>query len=301
MYYSESSILNRILSFLDGQSAALPVLRTDLETIITFSSALDEMYTAVRISLNNINMKLKTKKENFLRNVEDVHGKLESEMASLRSKKTAWEMEKAKFENIHTFPSTVKLNVGGHKHCVLLSTLRKYPDTMLGAMFSGRHTLIPDTDGSYYIDRDGTHFRYILNLLRSPDTFKVALALPPDVREELKCECDYYGLNDLMFPFAKLSPFVSHDSSFQKVEITQNEDGLFCTKGIPLEICKWCGSADYSNTDERIEEQLPFDACIPEFTSFIEKKGGKIARSQPVLIGYCSYCKQPGFNRNQVK
>jgi hypothetical protein len=33
-------------------------------------------------------------------------------------------------------------------------------------MFSGRHQLKTESDGSHFIDRDGTHFRYILNYLR---------------------------------------------------------------------------------------------------------------------------------------
>ena len=37
---------------------------------------------------------------------------------------------------------------------------------MLAVMFSGRHQLKRESDGSYFIDRDGTHFRYILNYLR---------------------------------------------------------------------------------------------------------------------------------------
>ena len=39
-------------------------------------------------------------------------------------------------------------------------------DSKLSAMFS-EHTLEQCEDGSYFIDRDGTHFRYILNYLRN--------------------------------------------------------------------------------------------------------------------------------------
>ena len=45
-------------------------------------------------------------------------------------------------------------------------TLTKEPDSMLLAMFSGRHALRQDDDGTYFIDRDATHFCYILNYLR---------------------------------------------------------------------------------------------------------------------------------------
>lgn len=33
---------------------------------------------------------------------------------------------------------------------------------MLAAMFSGRYPVPKDQDGYVFIDRDGTHFRYIL-------------------------------------------------------------------------------------------------------------------------------------------
>lgn len=37
---------------------------------------------------------------------------------------------------------------------------------MLAAMFSGRHDLDTDSEGRYFIDRDGTYFKHILNYLR---------------------------------------------------------------------------------------------------------------------------------------
>ena len=42
---------------------------------------------------------------------------------------------------------------------------------MLAAMFSGRHLTAIDEDGRYFIDRDGTHFRHILNFLRDGETY----------------------------------------------------------------------------------------------------------------------------------
>ena len=40
-------------------------------------------------------------------------------------------------------------------------------------MFSGKFDIKPSEDGSFFIDRDGTHFRFILNYLR---TGKLTLA-----------------------------------------------------------------------------------------------------------------------------
>ena len=70
------------------------------------------------------------------------------------------------------FPKIVRLSVGGVHFATSIDTLtRGDPDSMLAAMFSGRHNVQKDEDGRYFIDRDGTHFRYILNYLRDGNTY----------------------------------------------------------------------------------------------------------------------------------
>ena len=63
------------------------------------------------------------------------------------------------------FASTIKLNVGGKIYKTTLDTLRKDPDSMLCAMFSGRFELKADEDdGAYFIDRDAELFRYVSSI-----------------------------------------------------------------------------------------------------------------------------------------
>jgi len=38
-------------------------------------------------------------------------------------------------------------------------TLTREKDSMLAAMFGGRHEVMKEEDGCVFIDRDGTHFR----------------------------------------------------------------------------------------------------------------------------------------------
>ena len=102
-------------------------------------------------------------------------------------------------EKIHRIQETkIKLDIGGQIHTTSIQTLRRDPDSMLAAMFSGRHELQKEPDGSYFIDRDGTFFRYTLNFLR--DGTLEAGTLPgkvPTLREILR-EAKYYQLSGMV-------------------------------------------------------------------------------------------------------
>jgi hypothetical protein len=89
----------------------------------------------------------------------------------------------------------VILNVGGSMFTTSVTTLTRYPESMLATMFSGRHTLFPEEDGTYFIDRDGTYFRYILNYLRCGAD--VVLEAKPSVLSELLAEARFYQLEGL--------------------------------------------------------------------------------------------------------
>ena len=88
----------------------------------------------------------------------------------------------------------VSVDVGGARFTTARSHLCRVEGSMLAAMFSGRHELHPQDDGSFFLDRDGTHFRHIVNYLRSG---AVAVKLQTDVAAELSEEADFYGLEAL--------------------------------------------------------------------------------------------------------
>lgn len=100
------------------------------------------------------------------------------------------------------FPSVISLNVGGTIYTASLATLTRYSKSMLAAMFSGRMPLETDTNGNYFIDRDGKLFRYVLNFLRSGQ-----LHLPKGFAEieQLKQEVDFYQLKDMVAHLNKVS------------------------------------------------------------------------------------------------
>ena len=91
---------------------------------------------------------------------------LQREATRLRQEQEAIDAMPKKLEHVH-FSSTVNLNVGGHVFKTSVQTLTKDPNSMLAAMFSGKFEMKPCEDGSFFIDRDGTHFRFILNYLRT--------------------------------------------------------------------------------------------------------------------------------------
>ena len=91
--------------------------------------------------------------------------------------------------------SIVKLNVGGIHFTTSLQTLTRDPNSMLAAMFSGRHEVETTEDGSFFIDRDGTYFRFILNYLRNGE-----LILPEGATflKELEAEARFYQVQGLL-------------------------------------------------------------------------------------------------------
>ena len=93
------------------------------------------------------------------------------------------------------FPSIVKLNVGGQHFTTSLQTLTRDPNSMLAAMFSGRHEVQTTEDGSFFIDRDGTYFRFLLNYLRNGE-----LILPDGATflKELEAEAKFYQLQGIL-------------------------------------------------------------------------------------------------------
>ena len=95
-----------------------------------------------------------------LRSVE-AQSRIEQDPDNVGQEKSAIEEITKNLNEVH-FASTIKLNVGGKIYKTTLDTLRKDPDSMLCAMFSGRFELKADEDdGAYFIDRDAEIFRYV--------------------------------------------------------------------------------------------------------------------------------------------
>lgn len=170
---------------------------------------------------------------NAHKEAEEIIAAAENSTAELLKQKQQWETEQARVAETQSFTDggVIKLNVGGTRFETSLTTLRRFPDSLIGAMFSGRHTTAKDSEGCYFLDQDGTHFRHILNFLRNPTKFTLADISERD-KLELRAEAEYYGLVNEIFP-AYVESCELRDSNGDKIRITQDENGLWY--GEPLE------------------------------------------------------------------
>jgi DNA repair exonuclease SbcCD ATPase subunit len=107
--------------------------------------------------------------------------------------------EITRMEEMHTIQKgRIRLDVGGNVFTTSRLTLTRDADSMLAAMFSGRHHVAEEEDGTVFIDRDGTHFRYILNYLRDGGINHDGLPRDRQVLKELRNEAIYFQLNGLV-------------------------------------------------------------------------------------------------------
>lgn len=129
---------------------------------------------------------------------EDHEMAIQEQYKDLDETRLRIEKEKKRMQDVYEFQSSpVHLNIGGHRFTTSLQTLRRDKDSMLATMFSGRHKLVQESDGSYFVDRDGTHFRHILNYLR--DGFRADMLPQDEVSlREIVNEAQYYQLSDLV-------------------------------------------------------------------------------------------------------
>lgn len=104
----------------------------------------------------------------------------------------------------------IKLNIGGRQYSTTRTTLTSESDSMLAAMFSGRHSIHQDEDGCVFIDRDGDLFAHVLNWLRS----RVIPPLDNVAKAGLLAEAQYYQLTGLV---ASLTSSESHGTPLRQI------------------------------------------------------------------------------------
>ncbi|TPX68913.1 hypothetical protein SpCBS45565_g02856 [Spizellomyces sp. 'palustris'] len=94
---------------------------------------------------------------------------------------------------------TIKLSVGGIPFTTTRATLCADPGSLLAQLFgnsSKGRIKCSMADGAYFIDRDGTQFRHILNWLRGVDT--ITQIEDKQSLRELQTEGEYYEIRGLV-------------------------------------------------------------------------------------------------------
>lgn len=99
---------------------------------------------------------------------------------------------------------------------LILCRLTSAP-SMFAAMFSRRSELTkPNDKGEYFFDRDPTHFRYILNYLR---TSKIILPESKRELQELLLEAEYFSVDDLKEAIQRALGGLRFEENFQNFNI----------------------------------------------------------------------------------
>jgi len=160
----------------------------------------------------------------------------------------------------HKLPSgRVKLDVGGSFFSTTMDTLTSVPDSMLGRMFSGRFPIHVNDDGRIFIDRDGTHFIHILNFLRDPALHSVKIKEKTTL-EELRIECEYYGLMNAMFGEVDITVPVSFDwlnnKNIRINSFSSQLSGFPCSNTLDPNVTYWLSESGQT-TNQWIVYEFP--------------------------------------------
>ena len=192
--------LSQLSSFLSPEEEEIANIDSQMETKISALRALcskegeDKARVDIAQQLDDLVMLLETQQEQMLNHRLSLDAAAQRREHDLRFQQQQFSDELKKMEK-YTVDKYVRLNVGGTRFETTLATLLSTP-SMLSIMFSGRYQLITSpVDQSIFIDRDGTHFRYILNYLRDHNC---CLPSNPEIRQELLAEAKYYQLDQLI-------------------------------------------------------------------------------------------------------
>ncbi|EGD75380.1 hypothetical protein PTSG_06457 [Salpingoeca rosetta] len=133
--------------------------------------------------------------------------KLQRGQNALAQEKANWEAQARKLASCVVPRSRVQIDVGGTVFTTSKQTLTKFANSFFASMFSGRHELQPEDDGSFFVDRDPFVFRHVLNFMRGQ---------PPQLEElsdvelkALKQDAQFYQLPELLEALTPPEPMLA--------------------------------------------------------------------------------------------
>lgn len=207
-----------------SKEAHLDRVRDELEDERNNLELETEAYTRRRLLYEEKEVKLEQEYEKKHADLDVLMEKrkqeLDKEFTNLNKAKDSFDTELKRMSELYKIQENkIKLDIGGQQFTTSLLTLTKDQDSMFAAMFSGRHRLRQEGDGSYFIDRDGVHFRYILNYLRDGCIKEGTMPSNESLWGELLNEAEYYQLSGLVDYLKRLlNKSISRSNSNTSVE-----------------------------------------------------------------------------------
>jgi hypothetical protein len=125
-----------------------------------------EKLEQVQLELNQKIIHGQQEMNNVFSLLEEEWKRLKKEDEDLKKRKAEWDLMANKLAKAQKGSERIKLDVGGQIFATSLSTLTSQKGSFFEAMFSGRWEPKVEDDGCYFIDRDPTVFKHILNYLR---------------------------------------------------------------------------------------------------------------------------------------
>ncbi|GAA5795051.1 hypothetical protein HPULCUR_000402 [Helicostylum pulchrum] len=226
--------------------------------------ALDQVEEYFDQSHTNLQQKIET-------SFQQLQNDLNQHQSYIQTERLKHEREKELIAEVCKFQDEkIKLNVGGQLFQTSLTTLRKDPNSMLAQMFSENSSLKPDADNSYFIDRDSTYFRLVLNYLRD---LKIPAGIvdDPKVMDELMQEARFYKLNDLLKLKWKDLPVISQEQLHQLYPPITTNNAHYRTTIMQLER-KNLSNLDFSNY--HLDPKSKFTESNLENANFTQTKFG---------------------------
>eukprot|EP01084_Bolivina_argentea_P127911 226168_1 len=122
----------------------------------------------------------------------NVVSKIRDEAAKLAQQEHQIAKKESEFKAIQ-FADIITLDIGGTKYRTSWDTLTKDKGSLFTKIFNGEAAITKNDDGSYFIDRDGEIFKYILNYLRKQNINLINLN-DEHFRMDLLTEAHFYKM-----------------------------------------------------------------------------------------------------------
>lgn len=123
----------------------------------------------------------------------------------------------------------VKLNVGGRVHQTTISTINKFPDTLLGKLLDKSNESIAkkDQDGCFFFDRNPDLFSFVLDFYRTGEIVYPTYVTKDDFLNEVK----FWGIDVTNEEFPTIDEIVNWNSLFIDLE-WEKKNGTYYSKTI---------------------------------------------------------------------